>query len=230
MTTFYVDVIGPPPPAVIEVDTVLAQGPPGPAGADGADGAPGPPGPSGADVPHHVNHETGGADALAAVSAAVLTTGTLPNARLAPDVAVTGSVAVGTNPAQSGAIRLANNQFIVGRNAANTDDVIALMVDPTNHVRLGSYWQFNMIENGHLLPVDIYRDIGTTAKRVRSLYLSQSLQLGELPFASLPAATVGALANVSDSTTATIGGTVAGGGTNHILARYNGTAWKVIGG
>jgi hypothetical protein len=40
---------------------------------------------------------------------------------------------------------------------------------------------------------------------------------------------VGTLANISDSNTATIGGTIAGGGTNHVLARYNGTAWKVIG-
>jgi hypothetical protein len=49
-------------------------------------------------------------------------------------------------------------------------------------------------------------------------------------FASLPASQpVGTLANISDSTIATIGGTIAGGGTNHVLGRYNGTAWKVIG-
>lgn len=52
----------------------------------------------------------------------------------------------------------------------------------------------------------------------------------EVAFAALPAAPiVGMLANVSDSNTATWGATVAAGGTNHILARYNGTNWTVVG-
>lgn len=53
----------------------------------------------------------------------------------------------------------------------------------------------------------------------------------EVAFTGLPSGAfvaVGTLANVSDSNTATIGGTIAGGGTNHVLARYNGTAWKVV--
>jgi len=56
-----------------------------------------------------------------------------------------------------------------------------------------------------------------------------AVAIPELPFASLPAApVVGTLANVSDSTLATVGSTVAGGGTNHVLARYSGTVWKVV--
>jgi len=68
----------------------------------------------------------------------------------------------------------------------------------------------------------------------RAVQLSTTVTTGgavaipEVAFAALPTgAAVGTLANVSDSTTATVGQTVAGGGTNHVLARYNGTVWKV---
>jgi hypothetical protein len=40
----------------------------------------------GAPAAHHATHETGGSDALAALDAAILTSGTLPNARLSIDV------------------------------------------------------------------------------------------------------------------------------------------------
>ena len=40
----------------------------------------------GAPAAHHVSHETGGSDALAALSAAILTSGTLPDARLSANV------------------------------------------------------------------------------------------------------------------------------------------------
>ena len=40
---------------------------------------------------------------------------------------------------------------------------------------------------------------------------------------------VGTLANISDSTTDTPGDVVTGGGGKHVLARFNGTVWKVIG-
>ena len=42
---------------------------------------------------HHASHETGGADALAALSAAILTSGTLPDARLSGNVAMLASPA-----------------------------------------------------------------------------------------------------------------------------------------
>ena len=62
----------------------------------------------------------------------------------------------------------------------------------------------------------------------KSLICPGVLTLTETPYAALPAAAIGTLANVSDSTTATPGQTVAGGGTNHVLARYNGAAWIVV--
>jgi hypothetical protein len=45
---------------------------------------------------HAATHEPGGSDALAALSASILTSGTLANARLATDVVVTGSVTAGS--------------------------------------------------------------------------------------------------------------------------------------
>jgi hypothetical protein len=47
---------------------------------------------------HHVSHETGGADALAALDAAILTTGTLPDARLSAAIARIASPAFTGNP------------------------------------------------------------------------------------------------------------------------------------
>lgn len=48
-------------------------------------------------------------------------------------------------------------------------------------------------------------------------------------FASLPAGVEGMLVAVTDSTTTVVGATIAGGGANHVLAYYNGTAWVVAG-
>jgi Collagen triple helix repeat (20 copies) len=214
------------------------QGPPGATGAQGPQGATGATGPSGAETPHHVNHDTGGSDAIAALSAGVLTTGTLANARLAATVAVTTSVAVGTNPAQSGVIRLPNSSVIKWRSADNTADLNGLYVDSGGALVLngsdymtfaaGGTARLSMNPSGTLYPlVDATMDLGWTGGRFRSVF-ARTLRLLEIPFASLPAAEVGTLANVSDSTLATIGGTVAGGGTNHVLARYNGTVWKVV--
>jgi hypothetical protein len=41
---------------------------------------------------------------------------------------------------------------------------------------------------------------------------------------------VGELSNISDSTVNTPGAVIAGGGTFHVLARWNGTNWKVVAG
>ena len=55
-------------------------------------------------------------------------------------------------------------------------------------------------------------------------------QLKTVTFAQLPASPqTGMLCCITDSTVNTWGGVVAGGGTNKVLAWYNGTSWKVIG-
>jgi len=52
----------------------------------------------------------------------------------------------------------------------------------------------------------------------------------EVTFANRPTSPpVGAVANISDSNTNTFGATVAGSGSNHVLARWNGTNWTVCG-
>lgn len=52
----------------------------------------------------------------------------------------------------------------------------------------------------------------------------------EIAFADAPANPfVGQLINFTDSNTATWGASVAAGGANHVLARWNGAAWTVVG-
>jgi hypothetical protein len=48
-------------------------------------------------------------------------------------------------------------------------------------------------------------------------------------FASLPTGRVGMQANITDSNTAAFGVAIAGGGTNYVLGRFNGTNWTVMG-
>ena len=53
--------------------------------------------------------------------------------------------------------------------------------------------------------------------------------IAPIAFTNLPPAVEGCQANITDCNTATWGATVAGGGSNHTLVRYNGTAWTVVG-
>lgn len=57
-----------------------------------------------------------------------------------------------------------------------------------------------------------------------------SVRGAAVAFASVPSAPVeGMLCGVTDSNTAVWGAAIAGGGANHVLAYYNGTAWTVAG-
>jgi hypothetical protein len=49
----------------------------------------------------------------------------------------TGFVALGSTPAQSGALRLTNNEAITARNAANTADVNVVRLNASNEIELG---------------------------------------------------------------------------------------------
>lgn len=58
--------------------------------------------------------------------------------------AATGTtLALGTNPAASGALRIPNNSALVGRNVANNGDVDLIRVGTSNQITLGGLWQIN---------------------------------------------------------------------------------------
>jgi hypothetical protein len=72
--------------------------------------------------------------------------------------------------------------------------------------------------------------ITNQAIQAPAVVLGVRLDLNETPLAGQPGGqVVGALANISDSTVNTWGATVVGGGSFHVLARWNGTIWKVVG-
>lgn len=163
------------------------------------------------------------------------------------DCFLSSSVNIGTNPALSGGVRLGNNLAIRSRNPGNTGDVNIALHDGANVLAFGDdavntqsrtsgYYLFWVgatprlyLEATKFYPAtDNAYDAGGSANRFRDLFAGRRLVLDETAFTNLPASTVGTLANVSDSNNAVVGGTVAGGGTNHVLARYNGSTWKVV--
>ena len=141
-TIVAIDVLVPGPAPSVDVLSVGVQGPPGapgpegpqgdpgpigPAGPEGPEGDPGPQGPQGATGPqgpagtagiHAASHYVGGADALAGSLAAT-------------------DVRVGVNPAQSGALRLANNQAIMARSVENSADLAVAKISTGNNLELG---------------------------------------------------------------------------------------------
>lgn len=178
-----------PPPVHVAVASLGVQGPPG---EPGEDGAPGPPGPAGPQGPagtagiHAATHYVGGADALAGSLAAT-------------------DVRIGANPAQSGAVRLANEQSITARNGANTGDVGIVKVRPWDSIIVGDAaasdagfivgganvglgattgptagftWYVN--NTGAFLPGgDNAFNLGSPALRVKTVYAATAVRIGD---------------------------------------------------
>lgn len=72
--------------------------------------------------------------------------------------------------------------------------------------------------------------VGTTAANASGHLKAASIRGNAVAFASVPATPVeGMMCGVTDSSTATWGATITGGGANHVLAYYNGTNWTVAG-
>jgi hypothetical protein len=65
-----------------------------------------------------------------------------------------GQVEIGTNPAQSGAVRLANNQAITARTAANDADCEIATLDANNNVVISGSGR-TVILNGSVLPIGV---------------------------------------------------------------------------
>ena len=86
-----------------------------------------------------------------------------------------GSVRIGTNPATTGAIRLANNGDIRARNAANTLDAQVLKYDSNEYIQLGS-----SVANG-VIPGSSGLNFGTTANPWSNFVASSYVQIGTNP-------------------------------------------------
>lgn len=72
---------------------------------------------------------------------------------------------------------------------------------------------------------------GLNIKRGQETAIILSLLLGSRTFANLPTSPATYLITVvTDSSTNLLGATIAGGGVNKVLAVYNGSNWKVLGG
>lgn len=103
--------------------------------------------------------------------------------------------------------------------ASPTDSGTSLLRGPAGHWDAGGDAIINVAD-----PIDP-GDVATKG----FVDTRPTLTLPELTVATLPAGSaIGTLANVSDSTTATPGATVAAGGALHVLVRWSGTVWKVV--
>ncbi len=91
-----------------------------------------------------------------------------------------GFLAVGTNPAQTGAVRLANNTFVYGRNAANGADYNVIGVDSGNVVQLGDASAAAINVNNILKwTTDNTYDIGASGvNRPRDLWIGRNATIG----------------------------------------------------
>jgi len=89
----------------------------------------------------------------------------------------------------------------------------------------GAFYELNRIGLGGT--ESISRDVNNGA-----IVLSQAnsmMAIPARPLSQILAPTIiGTVAAISDSTVATWGATVVGGGSNQVLARWNGTIWKVF--
>jgi len=127
--------------------------------------------------------------------------------------AVSGSLAVGTNPAQSGVIRLANGEAVRARNGANTGDVEIVAVSSGNEVRYGSLsvpaLAFHTagevtisvgagtnyaIAANYIAPwTDNARDLGVGSSRFKTLHLGTAINLKETAVPAAPEANTASL-------------------------------------
>jgi Chaperone of endosialidase/Collagen triple helix repeat (20 copies) len=141
------------------------------------------------------------------LNASNLTSGTVPDARLPVTVArtnqnnnfstdqnISGALALGTNPASTGTLRLPYNARIWWRNQANTAD-LSYIADSEGFLNLYGNDRINMVivavsqsltlQDGRFYPsTDMTTDLGTTTTRFKNLYLSGTVTaagLGSTP-------------------------------------------------
>lgn len=90
-----------------------------------------------------------------------------------------------------------------------------------------NYWSYDVVR---IYPAtDNAYNLGTAGLSFGTNFLYTSQYKG-VAYANRPGTPVaGMVINITDSNTATWGATVAAGGANNVLARYNGTNWTVVG-
>jgi hypothetical protein len=92
-------------------------------------------------------------------------------------------VAIGTNPAASGAIRLANNTAVSSRNGANSGDFTLLFLDASNDEAIGATGLASIILNNAAINpgADATDALGSSSFRYLSENLSSFLAIGTNP-------------------------------------------------
>ena len=122
----------------------------------------------------------------------------------APNGTFTTSISIGTTPATTGAIRLANNQGIYARDSANTVDIPLILLDSGNSIQIGNSsvtqsgivatgsnasigigpvgaYTWTVTSSGHLVPSSTNAfDIGDTTHRVRNIWLAGTVTANDL--------------------------------------------------
>jgi hypothetical protein len=119
------------------------------------------------------------------------------------------------------------NNTVLCKDAGNT----AVVPPPINFNAIQSS-MVPAVGNSYNLGARDYEWVGVEVYRMVSIR-EGVLRIDEVTFGLLttslqPYVVMGTLAGISDSTVNTPGSTVAGGGANHVLARWNGTVWKVV--
>lgn len=99
-----------------------------------------------------------------------------------------GALIVGTNPADAGAMRLANAGQIVWRNAANSGNAGMVRVNAANELSLGvtpGTDDWSVVAGGHLTPaITNTRDLGAPTVGVRIVYVGTAVAIGTNPAAT----------------------------------------------
>lgn len=132
-----------------------------------------------------------------------------------------------------------NHTFRYTASGGAADDVLTLRAASATDKRLQIRGSSNSRLEAPTGPLQVYSEAGQAlslgdatnkATITDGKFSAVSIRGVAVAFASLPAAPVeGMLVPVTNSTTATWGATIAGGGANHVLAYYNGTNWTVAG-
>jgi len=159
--------------------------------------------------------------------------------------AATGSLrTLGTGPQQAAAgndSRIADAALKSQINVFTQNNQFAAGVEVGQLVGTGPVFQLGLEPGVGLHVTCVRKDGGAAGPGVATFQESGTAQfnglvvaegtlyLRERTLAATPSTFMGALATITDSTTTVMGSVVTGGGTNSVLARWDGTVWRVVG-